>query len=325
MYSAATVKELAERTGAGTVVSGAYYLSGETLQFRAEITDVGAEEILHSLEPISGPRDDPMDIIEELRQRVTGALATYFYFPLGLNLRTISKPPRFDAYQEFVAGMELFGGDYPRAIGHFERAIELDPDFMRARLQLALSYSNQGEYERAESIAEVLYSNRDDLIPFERYQLGWYMARLQGRYAEALQYLRQAEKLDPLNPRIGYLIGRYATFLNRLQVAVDTFEQYKKVWIEMGSWWLWSELARAHHMLGDHIQELTEVRQARTLYPGASALYRDEVQALAALGQIKEVNRVIDESSSRMQNPGDVMLGPLKSYVLMATRKRRGM
>jgi TolB-like protein len=74
----ARLRALAEKTGAGTVVSGAYYLQGDVLHFQASITDVASDEILHGFEPVHGPRDDAVEIIDQLRERIMGLLAGHF-------------------------------------------------------------------------------------------------------------------------------------------------------------------------------------------------------------------------------------------------------
>jgi tetratricopeptide (TPR) repeat protein len=66
-------------------------------------------------------------------------------------------------------------------------------------------------------------------------------------------------------------------------------------------------------MLGDYESELQETRRGQAYYPDLLSLRVDEVRALAALGRIEEVKKVIDEclsisSSSAFWSPGLVML-----------------
>jgi len=77
--------------------------------------------------------------------------------------------------------------------------------------------------------------------------------------------------------------------------------------------WYWGELTWAYHMLGDHKQELKEARRGRKQYPERLEALWYEARALAALGRIKEVNRLIEESftlvPSAEWNQGRLMLG----------------
>jgi serine/threonine protein kinase len=63
---------IAKETHAGKVVTGAYYVEGETLRFVARIHDAAKSKLLSALDPVSGPSREPVRIIEPLRQRVTG-------------------------------------------------------------------------------------------------------------------------------------------------------------------------------------------------------------------------------------------------------------
>jgi tetratricopeptide (TPR) repeat protein len=70
-------------------------------------------------------------------------------------------------------------------------------------------------------------------------------------------------------------------------------------------------MARAYHLLTNYRQELEVTRQARDSFPEAISLSSDEVRVLAALGEIEDVNKVIDEClrmPPRPITPGGVML-----------------
>ncbi len=314
---AAPLRALAEETGAGTVISGSYYLVGETLQFQATVTDAVHGKLIQAIQPVSGPRESPMEVIGALQQQIMGALAVHFD-PL-LSTVTLGKPPIFEAYREYMMGIDFWGVDYDQARLHFERAMELDPEFMRPLGMIGHSYINQGEYAKAEALLQLQNRSREKLTPFDRHILDFSMARLKGRIEEALWHIRQAEKLapkEPTEPPIKYLIGYLALELNRPQVTVDTFAKKDfQVWLSLwtgraaGSW-AFSDLTRAHHMLGNYKQELKEARCGLEHYPNMLSLRRHEVRALAALGRIDEIKKIIDESLAIMSQagtPGDVM------------------
>ncbi len=313
----APLRALARETGAGTVISGAYYLVDETLRFQAKVTDAVPGKLIQAIQPVSGPRESPMDVIREMQQQIMGALAVHFD-PL-LSTVTLGKPPVFEAYREFMMGLDFWGVDYDQARQHFERAIELDPTFMRPRVMIGVSYENQGEYAKADAIYQLVNRNREQFTPFERHCHDYLMAAMQGRKEEAMWHVRQAEKLapkEPTEPPIKYTIGRLAVSLNRPQVTVDTYAKKDfQVWLNLwtgraaGSW-PFGHLTRAHHMLGNYKQELKEARRGLKYYPNMLSLRRHEVRALAALGRVDEVNKIIDESlaiTSQAGTPGDVM------------------
>jgi serine/threonine protein kinase/tetratricopeptide (TPR) repeat protein len=335
----AQLRALARETGAGTVISGAYYLVDETLRFQAKVTDAAHGKLIQAIQPVSGPRESPMEVIGALQQQIMGALAVHFD-PL-VSTETLGEPPNFEAYREYMLGLDLWGVDYDQARLHFERAIELDPTFMRPRVQIAVSYDNQGEYAKADALYQLVNRNREQLTPLERHCLDYLMVSLQGRNEEAMWHVRQAEKLapkEPTEPPIKYTIGHTALSLNRPQVTVDTYSKKDfQVWLNLwtgrasGSW-AFGHLTRAHHMLGNYKQELKEARRGLKYYPNMLSLRRHEVRALAALGRIDEVKKIIDESltiTSQAGTSGDVMLeaaqelrahGHLDAYKEVAAR-----
>jgi serine/threonine protein kinase len=61
------VRALVDMTGAGTVVSGAFYLQGQTLQVRATVMDGVANKTLYAIEPANGTREKAMEAVESIR------------------------------------------------------------------------------------------------------------------------------------------------------------------------------------------------------------------------------------------------------------------
>jgi tetratricopeptide (TPR) repeat protein len=303
---------LAEETGAGTVVSGTYYLQGSNLQFQARVNDVTGARLISALEPVAGTREEPMKALDALRQRVMGVIASRFdaRFSFGF-----SKPPLFEAYREYVAGLELFGEDYTQSIRHFEKAAEIDPEFFSPQLYIASAYGNQGDYARADAIIRRVNENREKLTPVERQLLDWYRASLAGHGAEALDVIQQVRRLMPRSTLLAYLVGNQALGLNMPQKTVDTFtrqapEGLFDVHTITGSW-RFIVLTQAYHMLSNYERELEVADQAIRALPDLVTVRGGKVRALAALGRVEEVNRTIDESlgiSSRSGSPGDLML-----------------
>ena len=83
---------------AGTAVTGAYYGQDDLLLIKAEVVAAASGELLHAVDPLSGPIWDPMSVVEELRQRVLGLLA-------GRDPELAEfAPPTFEAYREYVKG-----------------------------------------------------------------------------------------------------------------------------------------------------------------------------------------------------------------------------
>jgi len=315
----APLQALAEETGAGKVVSGTYYLAGGELQFLSSITDTQKRKLILSLEPVKGSLTDRMNVIEKLRQRVMGALAA------GSNLLIAdsrgARPPSYEAYQQFVSGMSSFGSDYAQAIGHFEKAVELDPGFMPAYQWLASSYRNMGRWDKAASILGFMDQNREKLTPEGAGMLDYMKAQSQGKHEEVLRALHQLQRLAPREALFTYGVALNEIGINKPRLALDLFEKVEvpEGWLNVapGTWW-YSGWCRAHHFLGNYKKELEVIRRARKYYPDTLTMMAIEVRALVALGKIEEVRKVVDESLLSRSS-----LGTAGSVMLQAARELR--
>jgi len=295
----AQLQDLARTTRAAIVVSGAYYIDGEDIQFQARVTDAIRAELIYALAPIRSPRNAPMEGIEALRQKVKGALASHLgsFHIIGEEVQ----PPDFEAYQQYMAGVGLFGSNYAEAISHFESAVELDSTFLSPIILLVYSYFNLDKYAQADSLLQPLRRERQRLTPYQRMYVDYLESSLDHDYAESMRFLRQLEKETPNATGIKYLIGLTAIRMNRPQVTVDTYEQYeipeKSGRYAFGTWWfgVWGT---ALHMLGEYPDELDIVGHGRVIYPDSQWLRTSELRALVALGHLREVDRVIDECMS---------------------------
>jgi serine/threonine protein kinase/tetratricopeptide (TPR) repeat protein len=309
----ARLRDLAKKTDSGTIISGSYTLTGGILQFDTYILDANRGKHIHTLESVSGPGESPMEVIETLRQRIMGTLAIYFS-QIPSRVRRLLQPPLFEAYQEYLNGMDAFGQDYSQALTHFEHAVEKDPGFPAPCIRMAIIYDHKSEFAQAESMVNLANEKRERLNQFERYMLDAFMARLQGNYAKSLEFFRQAETLAPDDYVLNYLIGFESIRLNRPQDTVDTF---KKIDIpefvnsyEVGVW-RFRVLAVAHHILGEYLKEFEEVSQGQNYFPDNISLRVGRVRALAALGRAQEIVETIEKSLTLVQQPeapGEIML-----------------
>jgi tetratricopeptide (TPR) repeat protein len=303
--------EVAASAPAHTRISGAYYTDGEELRVTATITAADGE-VLHAIEPGTGPRTRPGVAVELARQRTLGALATLLdpRFLPGAQ----SRPPLYDAYREFMAGMHLFGVDYTAAIPHFERALAIDPGFFGALNVLATSYGNLGDPERQRRILEQATTMRQRLTTAERLTLAWSLAEAEGRHVDALLAIRQRAALEPDNQLVHYLHSYYALRLNRPAEALAAAERFDMAFWDSGPRgdWSWARRTDAQHLLGQHQEELALAREARERHPSSLLARGSELYALAALGRIAELERALDEAMTLeggpASSPGLLML-----------------
>ncbi|UCF41558.1 MAG: protein kinase [Gemmatimonadota bacterium] len=283
------VREVAELTGAGIVVTGSYSRVGDSLRFRAGIIDAAGMELVHAVPPASGLPGSPEAAFAELSGRVAGALAIMGDTVFAAELEHSLQLPSFAAYREYVAGLDLFTrGRYDDAIQYFVRANELDASFFQVLLWAAVAHSNRGRWAEADSLAQMLEPYRGRASNWEQQMLDWFRATLRGDNREALRIVRAVDD--------NYLVGLYATRVNRPQEAIAALEKMDPTRGRMKQWVpYWNVLTAARHMLGDHRRELRDAQRGRELYPDRRAAFRYEARALAALGRVDEAETLFDE------------------------------
>lgn len=291
---------------ASVLVAGSYYAQGEGLEFQARILDASSGRLLHGLEPVTGVRSRPAELLQRLEQKVAGAVAIHFDdFFGGLNI--VSHPPTLDAYRDYRAGLEIFHSDYPRALTHLERAIDTDPTFLLPLAIMHFAYGNLGRFEDSESVVARMESQSDRVSPAERLLIEFLRANLEGRRAQALRVLEDLERLAPESLLVNFNIVQHSLSLNRPRAAIDAFARRpsseRSLRHSIGGYRL-NLLATALHMIGEYERELEEVRLAQEYAPGVLTFLLAEARALTALGRVADATRVIDRSLSTAPTAG---------------------
>ncbi len=295
--AASQVQKTAEKGRAGKFICGAYYLSGDSLQIQVRIMDTTSGKVVYALPLVSGPRQDPMKAINILSQRLTGSLAMKHEWEMDPSL--LIQPPLYEAYQEYIAGVGFFGSNDEEAIAHFKKAAQLDPQFFRPKLYIALSYSNRGDYAEADAILKQILGQKNQFSLFERHTLDWYTAHLQGNILKAYRAIRLGANLAPQSWVFSYLTGLYAQSRNHPQETVNTFfrnsagKDFPQLKTSQ-SWW-YKVLADSHHMLSNFDEELEVSREGKRLFPDNIDYHFIDARALAARGNVEGARKKIEE------------------------------
>ncbi len=308
---------MAERTGAGLVVSGAYDLAGSDVRVQAQVSEIATGKLLRALAPATAPRSDPMPAVDALRRQVRDVVAARLNALPENVLSTEATPPKYEAFQEYLLGWEKFGVDAEAAESHFRRALEIDPDFVLPRFLLASNFRNQGRWEEAARETAQLDARRSSLTAINRTYVDSVLAIMAGRYDEVLAALKEAAKLSPGDVDNRFCAGLNALWANRPREAVELLTAPVR-WELMATpsrpfgVSYFDVLAKSHHALGRHDEELAAVRRGVATYTARPALLLlAEARALVPLGRLAEAERLFEEALRRPDEaslPGRLML-----------------
>ncbi len=291
---------LADQSGADVVILGRYYRQGSSIQFQGQITDARDLTLISALEPVLAPVDSPLVAVEELRQRVMGALALRFDERLSSWAQVSNQPPSYDGYLEYMEGMSVFmqqlNGE--AAVPHLLRAAELDTNFVTPLLFAAFASASSGGWELADSLGRVVDEKRDRLIPLEQFTLDWVIGMTHGNYEGALDAMRQGVLIAP-SPEMHTLVAMTALALNRPRDALDALDEIDPDRGLMRGFFLhWTNITTALHMLGEYRRELAEARRGQELYPGNPFMAVNVARALVALGRTDEAIEALGDEPS---------------------------
>jgi tetratricopeptide (TPR) repeat protein len=301
------IARLARESGATHAVAGTYYRIGDAIQFHTQIIDTSndVKRRQHvAIEPVEGPYDRPSEAIDALRQRVMGAIASIIDPRIEQPAELMGHMPNYAAYRAFIEGLEMFWrSDFANSRRHFQRAIELDPDYHLPRILLIFAHRHIGAWAESELLVSELESRRDELSPYESYRLDQLIAAANGDMEAAYQ---AAHRASAISPEFGPVFdgAAYAIALNRPQEAIEAVQTIDTSRVLIGWTQYWELLTAARHMLGEHDVELDEALKARAQYPDSLGLIFAESRARAALGDTEGVQSLLDASINMGAQPG---------------------
>src|SRR4029453_18916634 len=121
--------------------------------------------------------------------------------------------------------------DYRKAVGHYDEAIRLDPEYALAYAERSELWTIIGDlagerataYPKARSDAEKAVAIAPDLAEAHA-ALGWVRFFAEWKFEEGLRELKRAKELSPNNPTANDLLARVVVYLGKL----DDAEKYAR-------------------------------------------------------------------------------------------------
>ena len=159
------VAEIARQLRVAHVIEGSVRKSGTRLRITAQLID--AEEGFHIW---SETYDRELDDIFAIQDEISAAIVEALVERLGLSAAVVPKvraAANTESYDEYLLGihqMERRGvGPLAASIGHFEKAVALDPDYAPAMARLSMSYALITTYSSDYILSEAL-AKADPLV-----------------------------------------------------------------------------------------------------------------------------------------------------------------
>ncbi len=276
------IATLQKETLAGTVITGSFYKHRDSLHVQAQVTDARTGTVISTLAPIVMPVDRPESGINELRDRVLGAIATVRDERVSSLPGVMRSPPSLSAYQAFDKGFDRFISQrYDDALADFREAYKRDTTFSMALLMAARAAWNTSEFAAAESLVTQTRSRGRELGVYEELSLRYIEAQFRGDGLAARSASQRAALMAP-NSRAGY---DYAVALLSSGEARKADQQLRLMDPnrgEMRGWSsYWTQRAHTSYLIGDFQSSLDASRELATRHPDRRVAQVLEARALA--------------------------------------------
>lgn len=231
------VVDLGKILGARWIVKGSYQRAGNRLRITPQLHDVFSEDVV-SIGKVDGDWDD----VFTMQDRVVTDLMAALHVSVDTSAMSHIATPetlRIEAYEEYAQGRKLSYSlskeGLEQARLHYERAVELDPEYALACAALGATYTmrfihrtDPEDHARAITWLERALQLDPDLG--EPHTWLCYVYARQGRIEEAVTAGRLGLKRQPDVARSAYLLG--VTYLiaaeaspDRYALALETFRK----------------------------------------------------------------------------------------------------
>ena len=295
-------REVGRELNVSAVLTAGFIHAGERFRVTAQLLDVASGDIIWS-DRIDTSAADIIAVQDTIAQRIVEGLRLELS---PAEQDGIAKPSTQNAaaYEQYLRGRDLFARfifrtiapeDCDGAIQHFQRAIELDPNFALAHDGLGAAYVNRvfkgfggaEDYERAEAAFNKALELDPKLIEARMLMVFVYLWR--GQKQKARETVAQARRENPDEPVVHFvkatlhrLDGEYGRALRsyerlmRLDPAAHVVASFNRalVYMYMGKF---EEMSRELDHAGDPDNPLVQTFRALALY------YTGETDAAAEM------------------------------------------
>jgi tRNA A-37 threonylcarbamoyl transferase component Bud32/tetratricopeptide (TPR) repeat protein len=291
---AALVETLRKETLAGTVVTGSYYRLRDSLFLQAQLIDARSGELVSRLAPIVVPVSDPERAVNELSNRVLGAVASAIDEKVAASPGLTRNPPTFPAYTAFSRGLDEFLAQrYSSALPQFRQAFAIDSTFTAAAIWGARAAFNVDSIEVAGTLVRGARATAVALGEFNNASLRYIEARLLGDGVSARAAIRHAAELSP-NSRAGFDNVVALLSAGHVKAAREQLDRMDPDRGEMRGWSsFWTQRAHVAHLEGNFAVELADARELGRRFPARRVAKVLEARALAATGNTRALDSAL--------------------------------
>ena len=222
------INYISKKTGANILISGSFNQSSVTLRINAQLVNAHSGEVINSFQ-IDENSEEIFPAIDSLANLMKEfLLISELKYELPINFVVLANTKSPKAYNYFIRGLNAFyKSDYPSAINFYLLAIEIDPEFTLASLQISFAYRALKMYDNAKKYCLMAYEKRDFMSIQLRIWTNFVYAYNFETPIDVIKNLEQLQEFD--NQLYYYDIGVNYNDLHQYEKAIQEFEK----WFEM--------------------------------------------------------------------------------------------
>ena len=302
-------KDIATAAGehrAGLVLSGSYFVVGDSLQARLTVTDVASGTLLPGSRPVSVSRTAKPDGLLPLVNQAMVMLATRLD-PRIAQWSMGAPPANMDAYRAFIEGLDENAlGHHAEGLDQWLRAAALDSTYTQPLLHAAAMLS--GPFPaRADSLLERVKPRLAALTPGDRAWFNAIRLNTDGSTIGLLEASRAIQRAEPGAQLPYFFVGIASIRLHRPNTALEAakhidFEsgRFRRQWAgEVASF----VVMEAYHQLARYDDELAFAQHAASLHPENRNLVASELRARAALERLDGIDSLVTKLEAMRPTP----------------------
>ncbi len=278
-------RTIGEKLGVATLLEGTVRKQGERVRIVAELINA-ANGIELWTRTFNRELKDIFAVQEEIATAVASSLKVTL---LGADERSSTKPATksTEAHNAYLQGHFYFVRrnleDYRKAVGFFDEAIRLDPDYALAYAERSEAWTWIGDLSN-EKQKEAWATARSDAekavgigprLSEAHAALGWVRFFVEWKFGEGLAELRRARQLSPGNPTANDLLARVLVYLGHFQEAEELARQ--AIELDPLNFLARNNLARILYVEGKLDEAEASARKAAELQPTAASSHRWQV------------------------------------------------
>jgi tetratricopeptide (TPR) repeat protein len=221
-------RELCQRAGSKAYIAGSIVSLGSQYVLGLKAVNCQSEDVLARQQVTAAAKEKVLDAVGQAATKLRGelgeSLATVQKFDVPLADATTSS---LEALKAFSLGLKTIREKgTAAALPHYQRAIQIDPNFAMGYRAIGVAYTNLGELERASEYYTKAFELREHASEREKMEItGDYYGNVTGEQYKALKVYQEQIESYPRDAGAYNALGNVYGGLGQHEKAIDAYRQ----------------------------------------------------------------------------------------------------